>query len=186
MKKIQILAAILFTSLLTVSCSDDDDAIAIVPVNEEELITTINVTLTPVGGGTVVEYSSQDLDGDGPNLPTVTVSGNLTAGTTYNGTIELLNETEDPAEVITEEVEEESVEHQFFYTVGGNLDVSTTYTSFDTDGNPLGTTFDLEALTASAGTLTFTLRHEPTKPNTGASDAGGETDIEVTFDVTVE
>ncbi len=32
----------------------------------------------------------------------------------------------------------------------------------------------------------FTLRHEPTKPNTGLADAGGETDIAVTFNVTVQ
>jgi len=30
------------------------------------------------------------------------------------------------------------------------------------------------------------LRHEPTKPNTGLSDAGGETDISATFDVSVQ
>ena len=38
---------------------------------------------------------------------------------------------------------------------------------------------------ASSGTLTLTLRHEPNKPNSGLADAGGETDIEVTFDVAV-
>lgn len=38
---------------------------------------------------------------------------------------------------------------------------------------------------ASSGGLTFTLRHEPNKPNTGLENAGGETDIEVTFDIVV-
>jgi hypothetical protein len=38
----------------------------------------------------------------------------------------------------------------------------------------------------SSGTLTVTLRHEPTKPNTGLGDAGGETDIAATFNVTVQ
>jgi hypothetical protein len=30
------------------------------------------------------------------------------------------------------------------------------------------------------------LRHEPTKPNEGLSDAGGETDIEATFSVIIQ
>ncbi len=42
------------------SCSSDDSK----PVNEEEVITTVTVTLTPVGGGTPVVLTSRDLDGD--------------------------------------------------------------------------------------------------------------------------
>jgi hypothetical protein len=66
------------------------------------------------------------------------------------------------------------------------LDVTTSYSDSDDDGNDLGIEFTLTAGAASSGTLTFTLRHEPTKPNTGLSDAGGETDIAATFDVTIE
>ena len=172
-----------FFSSLIVSCNDDDD---IDPVNEEEVITTMTVTLSPNGGGTNVVLQTRDLDGDGLNPPVITVSGPFTSGTTYMGSIVLLNETEDPAEDITEEVEKEAEEHQFFYTIGGGLDASTTYTNFDGDGNPLGTEFSLDAGDASNGTLTFTLRHEPMKPNAGLADAGGETDISATFNVIVE
>lgn len=184
MKKINFLATAIFMTLLFVSCSNDDDNPE--PVNEEEVITTMTITLSPNGGGTPVTLQTRDLDGDGPNAPVIDVSGNLTTGVTYNGAIVLLNETESPAENITEEVEEESDEHQFFYTVGGGLDVSTEYANFDGNANPLGTLFTLNVGTASTGTLTFTLRHEPTKPNTGLSDAGGETDITATFNVTIQ
>ncbi len=146
----------------------------------------MTVTLSPNGGGTNVVLQTRDLDGDGLNPPVITVSGPFTSGTTYMGSIVLLNETEDPAEDITEEVEKEAEEHQFFYTIGGGLDASTTYTNFDGDGNPLGTEFSLDAGDASNGTLTFTLRHEPMKPNAGLADAGGETDISATFNVIVE
>ena len=47
---------------------------------------------------------------------TLTVSGALTANTTYDGSIRLLNESEEEVEEITEEIEEEDDEHQFFYT----------------------------------------------------------------------
>jgi hypothetical protein len=185
MRKLNFLATVLFTTLLFVSCSKDDDSTP-EPVNEDEVITTLTATLVPAGQGTTITLKSQDLDGDGPNAPVITVSGNLSAGVIYNGTIELLNEMESPAEDITEEVEEEDLDHQFFYTIGGGLDVTTSYENNDSEGNPLGTEFTLVAGAASSGALTFTLRHEPTKPNTGLDDAGGETDIAVTFNLTVE
>jgi hypothetical protein len=57
----------------------------------------------------------------------------------------------------------------------------------DTNGMPLGSTFDLTTGAAGSGTITFTLRHEPTKPNDGTlAEVGGNTDIEATFDVVVQ
>ena len=182
MKNMKFLTAAVFTSLLFIGCSDDDAPEA---VNEEEIITTLTVTLVPEGGGTEVILQTRDLDGDGPNAPVIT-TGNLTAGVTYSGSIVLLNETEEEPENITEEVEEESDEHQFFYTTTGGLNVSTFYDNFDSNGYYLGTEFTLVAGAASSGTLTFTLIHEPTKPNTGLEDAGGGADIIATFDVSVQ
>ena len=175
--------ALLASTLIFASCSDDDDNTPD-PVNEEEVITTLTVTLDSGSDTVVMQY--QDLDGDGPDAATVTVSGSLTANTVYDGSIVLLNETESPAENVTEEIEEEDLDHQFFYTVGSGLDVATDYANFDGDGNPLGTLFVLNVGSASSGGLTFTLRHEPNKPNTGLENAGGSTDIEVTFNVSVE
>jgi hypothetical protein len=174
--------ALLASTLIFASCSDDDDTPE--PVNEEEVITTLTVTLDSGSDSVVMQY--QDLDGDGPDAATVTVSGSLSANTTYDGSIILLNETESPAENVTEEIEEEDLDHQFFYTVGSGLDVAAEYGDADSEGNPLGLSFILNTGVASSGGLTFTLRHEPNKPNTGLENAGGETDIEVTFDVTVE
>ncbi|PSG88140.1 type 1 periplasmic binding fold superfamily protein [Aurantibacter aestuarii] len=189
MKNLKHIYALIILSIVFTSCSNDDDnSSTTLPavVNEEEVITTLNVRLEPVGGGTVITLQTRDLDGDGPNPPAVTVSGNLQNGITYNGSIELLNETVDPADDITVEVEEEADEHQFFFTTGNNLDVTTTYENFDNNGNNLGTEFSLTANTISTGTLTFTLRHEPTKPNTGLADAGGETDISATFNLEIQ
>ncbi|WP_149272981.1 type 1 periplasmic binding fold superfamily protein [Pareuzebyella sediminis] len=185
MKNLKFLSIACIAGLLFVACSNDDNGTP-PPVNEEEVITTMTVTLTPDGGGTAITLQTRDLDGDGPNAPEITVSGNLSAGMVYDGSIELLNETESPAENITTEVEEESLEHQFFYTVSSGLDVTTDYENFDGDDNPLGTEFTLTAGAVSSGTLTFTLRHEPTKPNTGLDDAGGETDFTSTFAIAVQ
>ena len=188
------LSTILFLTLI-ISCSKESitvaetaDEVAEEPeaVNEEEVITTLTITLTPTSGSTtVVTLKTQDLDGDGPNAPEVTVSGNLTAGAVYAGDMEFLNELESPAEDITEEIEEEDLDHQVFYTLAG-LDATVEYANNDSAGNPLGTEFTLTAGTASSGSLTFTLIHEPTKPNTGLGDAGGSVDIEEPFDITIE
>lgn len=184
MKTIKILALLLFSIVIVTSCSNDDDNPD--PVNEEEVITTLTATLTPVGGGTAITMRSQDLDGDGPNAPVLFVSGDLVAGTTYNGTIEVLNETETPAEDITEEIEEEDDEHQFFFAATNGI-ATFAYSDMDGDGNPIGLEFTLTtAGAAGTGDITITLRHEPDKDAAGVSDgditnAGGETDISVTF-----
>ncbi len=186
MKNLTKHLVIALTTLSLFSCGDDDDSTPDI-INEEEVITTLIATFTDPATSETITLQSQDLDGDTGDAPVVTVSGSFSADTTYEGTVQFLNETESPAEDITEEVEEEDDEHQVFYTFSSDLDGSITYTSFDGDGNPLGTTADLDAGDASMGTLTITLRHEPTKPNDGTlADAGGETDIQVSFPVTIE
>lgn len=184
MKTIKLILLLAISVMTFISCSDDDPAPE--PINEEEIITTFTATFVPQGGGTTITLQSRDLDGDGPNPPEVTVSGDFIENAIYDGTIVLLNETETPAEDITTEVEEEDEEHQFFYTVGSSLNANVEYANFDGNGNPLGTAFTMTTTTASSGTLAFTLRHEPLKPNSGLADAGGETDLAVTFSVNIQ
>lgn len=182
LKQLPLLLTLTLTFLLTGCSNDDDTTDPPVIVNEEEIITTLTVVLIPNGGGTPIILEIKDLDGDGPKLPVFNDYEKLSSNTTYNGVITLLNETVDPAENITDEVEEESNEHQFFYTVGNGLNITTTYSNTDDNDNPLGTQLTLTTGDTSTGALTFTLRHEPKKPNDGTlSDAGGETDISATF-----
>ena len=183
-----LLLTLIFVSLLSImSCSDDPEDPII--ENEEEVITTLTYTLTPSEGGSAVVLSYQDLDGDGANEPTIT-NGTLSAETTYSGSLTLLNETESPAESVTEEIEEEDADHQFFFvtTVSG---LSVAYADTDDDGNPVGLASTLTTGSAGSGNLTVTLKHEPDKSASGVSDgvitnAGGETDISVTWTITVE
>ncbi len=180
----KLLSTALLIGLVTgfTSCSDDDEPP--VAIDEEEVITTITISLSATGVETV-ELQSRDLDGDGPTAPVITVA-NLAANTTYSGSIVLLNETEDPAEDITLEVKEEDNEHQFFFTTGGAI-TTVSYDDADGDGNPVGIDFILTTGDAGSGTLQVTLRHEPKKPNDGTlADAGGETDIVQNFSLTVE
>lgn len=183
MKNLKLIALLVIPVIFSTSCSNDD-----APVNEEEVITTVTTTL--VGGGQTITLTSRDLDGDGPNAPVVTVSGNLVAGTTYIGSTTFLNELESPAEDITVEVEEEGADHQVFYQLPSSIG-TVTYTDTDANGRPIGLNFTLVAGTSgSTGTLTVTLRHLPNKTASGVSggditNAGGNTDAAVSFSVAV-
>ncbi|MCM4158508.1 type 1 periplasmic binding fold superfamily protein [Antarcticibacterium flavum] len=190
MKTIKFLSMFAIAGALLTSCSSDDDNTP-EPVNEEEVITTLRVTLVPEEGGETIIMEYRDLDGDGPTAPVITVSGNLAANTIYFGSTEVWNELEEPADNITLEVAEEADEHQFFYNPGSGLDVRIIYTDEDDNGNPVGINFTMTTMEASEGTLTVTLIHLPNKDAEGVAEgdvtnAGGETDAEVTFNVTVE
>lgn len=189
MKKIILYIPLLILSIIFTGCSDDNPP---APVNEEELITTMIVTLSPSSGGTDITLKYTDMDGNGNDDPTIDISGNLTAGAIYNCSIELLDESDaNDVENITEEVQEEANEHQFFYIIGTGLDVTTTYDDEDGNGNPIGIEFKLTANSSSSGDLSFTLRHKPNKSATGVAsgditNAGGDTDITATFPISVE
>ncbi|MHA3789283.1 type 1 periplasmic binding fold superfamily protein [Flavobacterium hauense] len=187
MKNLKISALALITIITFSSCSSDDTATL---VNEEEVITTVTATFTPQGGGTPIVLTSRDLDGDGPDKPVVTVSGNFAKGAVYNGAVTFLNELETPAGNITEEVFEEGHEHQIFFTQAGLGTFA--YTDTDVNGNPIGLKFTYTAAqNAATGNLTLRLIHEPNKDAEGVAqgiitNAGGSTDAEVVFNVNVE
>lgn len=183
-KWLLVFTTLSFSAFLN-GCKDD----APDPVNEEELITTLRLTFTPAAGTpSVLQF--QDLDGDGGNPPVIT-SDTLNANTNYAVAISVLNESESPVEDITTEIQNEGEEHQFFFQPAAGLNLTFTYNDTDAGGRPIGLSNTAQTGAASGGTLTVTLRHEPDKQAAGVEDgditnAGGETDIEVTFDVVIQ
>lgn len=190
-KNFKLYALAIATALTFSSCNNDDDDP--LPVNEEELITTVTAIYTPVGGGTAVTLQYKDLDGEGANAPVLTVSSAFEKNKTYNGVVTFKNELANPVEDITPEILEEGDEHQLFYQKTGTLNAFTYGTStsnFDKNGKPIGLQSVFVTTDAASGTLTITLRHEPNKSaaNVAAGDiinAGGSTDAEVSFPISV-
>lgn len=179
---LKLVAVLFISSFILSSCSDDHDDDD--HGSDEELITTVNYTLR--NGNDIVTLKFLDLDGEGGTDGTYTVSGALTANTTYTGEVELLNETESPAEDITDEVKTEGDEHEFFYS-SSVTGITVTKTDADGNGNPIGIESTLTTGSAGTGTLTIILKHEPTKPNDGSSTgAGGSSDVEVIFNISVQ
>lgn len=194
-------AAIVF-AVLAVGCSKDD------PKKEDtpELITKATLTFTPVGGGTTIVVSATDPDGEG--VQDIAVDGpiDLSKGATYVLTIELINglvAVDQPGYDITEEVEEEGDEHQFFFSWtallfsdpsgDGNFDVYTdpvNYTgganSIDANGRKLGlTTTWTTVASVVSGTFRVVLKHQPGLKSDTSDSSVGETDLDITFALNV-
>ncbi|WP_031426452.1 hypothetical protein [Flavimarina sp. Hel_I_48] len=200
MKTIKLMSLLAISATIFTGCSNDDDSIP-EQVNQEEVVTTMNVTLTGPSGN-IVTLKSYDADGDGPKAPELTVSGALAANTIYSGEVELLNETETPVENTTLEIMEENDEHQFFFSNSDALEVSFAYadtendydddpTNDDEDANPVGILFTLSTLEASSGTVSIVLVHQPDKDASGVvqgdrANAGGEEDFVASFPVTIQ
>ncbi|MBP2831168.1 type 1 periplasmic binding fold superfamily protein [Aquimarina sp. U1-2] len=193
----KFLTVFLIGALFLTSCSDDDDDPN--PANDPEVITTMTVTLiNPTDANNVVTLNFLDPDGDiGSTSPTSNVEGELRTNTTYNGSIVLLNTTENPVERVNEEIEGEADEHQFFYLTS-DLGITTAYTDQECDYNeepcegtnarPVGITFTLTTTDATGtGDLRVLLLHELDKDAEGVAggndtNAGGEADIDWTFE----
>ena len=174
--------------------------------NENEVITTVTLTFTPMGGGSPVIASVDDPDGDGGNPPVVGPI-NLMAGM-FDLAVKFENRLEKPTVNITDEISDERDEHQVFFTgtaVSGpasnqaGAPLVQAYADMDSKGLPLGLA-DKVTASAGTGTLTVTLRHLPpvnnmavkragladTVRNQGFSAIGGSTDAQVSFPVTVQ
>lgn len=199
---------ILFASLLLFQgCGKDDPA----PEDVPELITKATLTFTPNGGGAAVVVSATDPDGEG--VQDIKVDGpiNLAPNKTYVLTLELINGLAKPTDAaynVTNEVEEEGDEHQFFFawtnntfsnpTGNGNIDNradAVNYTgganSKDAKGRNLGLTTTWTSATpvgsaAISGTFRLLLKHQPELKSDTSDSNTGETDLDLTFTLNVQ
>jgi hypothetical protein len=159
-------------------CSDDPES-----TNEEEVITTIVVTLTPATGPAItLSWDDTNLDAIVDDTE-ITVSGGLKINTSYTAGIQLLNKSAEPDVDITEEVEEESKDHLFCFTVTGAA-LTIGYDDEDRNGLPIGLSSTWTTTTASTGTVNITLRHQP-GVKTGDCPGAGDTDASITFNIEV-
>ena len=174
------------TTLMLTACEKENG----VEENEEEVITTLQLSFAPVGGGTTTVYKFEDLDGPGGTNPTIDPIV-LAPNKTYNVSLQLLNKSVTPAEDITIEVAEESTSHRFYYTPSAGSNITVGNLNNDADGNPLGVTSTWTTTAAANGTVRVTLRHYPgNPPNKEAADplnsSKSSTDIEVEFNTRVQ
>jgi hypothetical protein len=186
MKKIIMILSIL-SSVTLVACKKDKKKEVGNPANpnEQELITTFKIVFTDINGVLPsVEAKFIDIDGPGGNNPTAFDTIRLVANATYNAAITLLNESAIPTQNITQEVEEEGVDHLFCFDVSNGLTVTIARTDLDANNIPIGITSQWVLGNASTGTTTIRLRHQP-GVKTGQCEPG-ETDIELNFQTVIQ
>jgi len=200
LEKVKLLGSILLIVCFSflMGCSDEDPVKQDVP----EFISSVKLIFTPVTGA-VVTATASDPDGIGPGDITVSGPIKLIKNVPYKLSFEILNNLAaptDPEYNVSDEIEEEGDEHQFFFAwtnsifsnpIGnGNIDNPSdplNYADEDVNGLPIGllTNWTVTDI-ATTGTFTLLLKHQPDlKSNTSTSN-DGETDLDLTFDVTVE
>ena len=182
MKKYQkMLLAMVVMAALATGCQKNT-----AELNEEELITTVELKFTEMGTNNTSSVTFRDIDGDGGNPPATFDNIILAPNKTYNVSIELKDESKTPSLNITDEVEAEGEEHQLYYVPSA---VNITVSNLNTDalGLPLGTTSRWATGAASTGVVKVVLKHKPG----GIKAAGdpitkGDTDVELDFNARVQ
>lgn len=176
--------------------------------NTQEVITTFKILLTDSASNTIYTYFYKDPDGDGgqsgfygPGTNTTSTQTDsiltLTANTTYFAEILLLDETKNPIDTISKEVEEEGADHMFFFnstnpsgspyglTLAGS-GIKITYTDLDNGSPQRGIGLKSRWRTygiAAKSPLNIILKHQP-----GVKDgtiSPGDTDIDINFKITI-
>lgn len=154
--------------------------------NDNEVITTVEVRLTEQGTSTEQVYKWEDLEGDGSPIIQDIV---LAPGKVYNVSLKLYDKTKTPVENTTEDIEEEAVDHRFYFqpSVGSNITVS----NLDNDDNgvPVGLTSVWTTGAVATGTINIVLRHYENGGKELSDDVNSSkssTDVDVTFTTKVQ
>jgi hypothetical protein len=169
----------IFTILFAMlSCSKDH-----VHASDHETITVFKYILT-APDGSQSSFTYEDYDGEGGNAGRKTVSI-LKANTNYTGRIEVYTGDSGKLTQITDEIKSEGVDHEFFYQFNTTGAPTVLKTDVDVNNNPLGINTTFKTANTGVFPLTIILRHKPKKPNTSLQTAGGDTDVEVVFEMNV-
>lgn len=195
MKNLRKLALYLFAVLAFgfASCESEDPE----KENEGEVITDVTLKFQEVDGsnnpiGTAVSFKASDPQGIEVGATPTIQTVNLTKGKKYLMTVEVLNGIAN--EDITKEILEEAAEHQFYFLGSAFTSNILTIAYADAGGIALGLR-NLVTVSSSPGTnntsMRVVLRHDLNKSFAGANNpnfenfvqAGGETDLDITFPI---
>ena len=172
------------------------------PENNPEVFTNVNLIFTNAADASdVVRARAEDPDGTGVEELEILDPINLTAGTTYTLTFEILNGLiEDDVEDLGEEILAEDNEHQFFFSFttdaftdpagNGNFDDASTgvnYNDMDENSNPVGLSTEWTTGAAQSGaSFRVRLQHQPDikTGTTGVND--GDTDFDLDFVLNIQ
>lgn len=157
------------------------------PQNENELISTVRLNFIDTATNDTLQFTWQQMGGPGTAIAVDSVS--LKPNTSYQGYIEILDETKSPVFVVSDEIKVEANAHLFKYISSTTrLQVSNTDSDFHVPPIELGLQF--LARTNSDGningTLEVLLRHYTPESPKALSLENGTSDMDVIFPLKVE
>lgn len=177
-----------FSLVLLNACKKDDDLPSIPQpvINEPEEITTVEVHVENMTDMSHVHFHWSDPDGPGGNDPEIDDIV-LDSGKMYQVEIDFLDESGSTPENITAEILEEDDEHIICFEVEpAELSNALTIVRTDTDGMyEVGLNSEWTTTAKASGTLKIKLKHQPDGVKDGTCEPG-DTDVEVTFNLTIQ
>jgi len=149
--------------------------------HDNELITTVKLSLTSPSG-TVSSASWKDLT---PNEPSGQMIDTLKvdSGVVYIGKIEMLDETKNPTDNISEEVKKEANDHLFVYTqIPASPEIiKVDRTDKDSKNFQVGLEFTFNAVNKGTGKLNVVLKHQPGQKDGTPGPGDADFNIEIPF-----
>ena len=205
--RVGALASALALALSAAACETSDS-----DHDENEVISLVELTFTPTGGGAPLVFEFNDPDGDG-GVSGVSDRIDLTAGIEYSMGVRFVNSLAEPPDDITEEVKAEAEDHLVFVlgdvagpaSTASSALVTHAYADRESDYGanavgddlPVGLVNTITAKDAGSGKLRLILRHLPelnAQPQkTGdlpgelaaGRDLPGSVDVDISFDLVV-
>lgn len=194
-------------ALSVAACGADEQ-----PNTDNEVISLVELTFTPAGGGAPLVFEFNDPDGDG-GVSGVSDQIDLVAGVEYTLGVRFVNSLAEPSEDLTEEVKGEAEDH-FVFVLGDVAGPASTaspalvthaYADRESDYTdnavgddlPVGLRNTITTKDAGAGKLRIILRHLPevnAKPQkigdlpralADGDDLPGSVDVDVSFELVV-
>jgi hypothetical protein len=178
-----ILLLILFS--FNFACKKEE----VVPTDDNELITTVDLTFTDANKK-VNTFSFQDKDGDAKTPPEKFDKIILDKNMVYTMDIKVYDETKNPKEDITEQIKLESDAHLFVFKIEPAALFSLKASDKDKNGLPIGLLSSGTTQNAvGAGKFNLILKHQPPingKAIKTGNEAGGSSDIDLVFDLLIK
>jgi len=207
-----VIIALVIFSLAYSSCNKEEKNVTPAPPGNE-FLTTVELKLQNTADpNDIVTAIWKQLDPTETDPPDTSLALlNLKAGSTYNGQIVILDETQTPPETVSDEIKERENYHLFFFqptpispanlvisktspyipgtattTAGPYLNLSVTRTDEDTNKPPLqvGLTDQFVTGDASTGWLRVVLRHQPNVKD--GTYSPGSSDLDINFKVKIK
>lgn len=170
---------------LNFGCKKDE----IIPTDDNELITTVELTFTDTNKK-VSTFSYQDKDGDAKTPPEKFDRIVLDKNMNYSMEIHIYDETKNPKSDVTEQIKLESDAHLFVFKIDPTALFSLKAIDKDKNGFPIGLlSSGITQNAVGVGKLNLILKHQPPingKAVKTGNEAGGSTDIDLVFDLTIK